>query len=144
VVTKLREHRTRQVEERLQAEQWEDQWDLVFTTSSGAPLNGRVVLAAFQRNLSRAGLPKVRFHDLRHACSSLLQARGISLKVVQEQLGHSDLSMTLRYTKVLPELAAAAALRMEEVLAGADNHESGEGGCQDGCHEGTAAAAGKQ
>ncbi len=105
-------------------------------------MNGRVVLAAFQRMLRRAGLPKVRFHDLRHACSSLLQAKGISAKVVQEQLGHSDLSMTLRYTKVLPELAEAAARRMEEVLAGADNQENGAGGCQDGCHDGTSQASG--
>lgn len=40
--------------------------------------------------------------------------------MVQEQLGHSDLSMTLRYTKVLPELAEAAARRGEDILAGVD------------------------
>ena len=86
--------------------------------------------SAFQRKLSEAGLPKVRFHDLRHACSSLLQAGGISPKEVQEQLGHADLSMTLRYTQVLPELAEAAARRMEEVLA---DVQDAEGGCQNGC-----------
>jgi integrase len=130
VVEKLREHRARQAAERLRAERWADEWGLVFTTPSGAPLNSRVVLTAFQRKLGEAGLPKVRFHDLRHACSSLLQAGGISPKVVQEQLGHADLSMTLRYTHVLPELAEAAARRMEEVLAAAQDEE---GGCQDGC-----------
>ena len=113
VVAKLREHRSRQVTEQLAAPQWANTWDLVFTTPTGAPLNGRVVLSAFQRKLTGAGLPKVRFHDLRHSCSSLLQAKGISPRVVQEQLGHADLSMTLRYTKVLPELAEAAARRME-------------------------------
>jgi integrase len=133
VVARLREHRRRQASERLRAARWRDEWRLVFTTVDGSPLNGRVVLAAFQRKLSEAGLPKVRFHDLRHACSSLLQAGGISPKAVQEQLGHSDLSMTLRYTKVLPELAEAAARRMEEVLA--DPNEP-EGGCQDGCQDG--------
>jgi hypothetical protein len=60
----------------------------VFTTPTGAPLNGRVVLSAFQRKLTDAGLPKVRFHDLRHSCSSLLRAKGISPRVVREQLGH--------------------------------------------------------
>lgn len=130
VVLKLREHRARQAAERLRAERWSDEWGLVFTTPRGAPLNARVLLTAFQRKLSEAGLPKVRFHDLRHACSSLLQAGGISPKVVQEQLGHADLSMTLRYTQVLPELAEAAARRMEEVLA---DVQDAEGGCQNGC-----------
>src|SRR5215813_2411464 len=102
VAVRLREHRARQAAERLRAERWSDEWGLVFTTPSGVPLNPRVVLAAFQRKLSEAGLPKVRFHDLRHACSSLLQAGGISPKVVQEQLGHADLSMTLRYTAGSP------------------------------------------
>src|SRR5262249_55544011 len=102
VVVRLREHRARQAAERLRAERWSGEWGLVFTTPSGGPLNARVVLAAFQRKLSEAGLPKVRFHDLRHACSSLLQAGGISPKVVQEQVGHADLSMTLRYTARSP------------------------------------------
>lgn len=117
VVAKLRDHRTRQIEDQLRVKQWHNAWDLVFTTSTGAPLNSRVVLSGFQKKkLAEAGLPKIRFHDLRHGCSSLLQAGGLSPRVAQEQLGHSDLSMTLRYTKVLPELAEAAARRMEEVL----------------------------
>lgn len=149
VVTKLREHRARQLEERLAAGTWGNEWDLVFTTVVGKPLSGRVVLSAFQRKLAEAGLPKVRFHDLRHSCSSLLQAKGISPRVVQQQLGHSDLSMTLRYTKVLPELAEAAARRMEDILASANEAEYGDdqehpadegvegsGGCQDGCQTG--------
>ena len=128
-VSCLRAHRRRQMQERLAAARWENNWDLVFTTPQGAPLNGRVLLAGFQRKLGEAGLPKVRFHDLRPACSSLLQAKGISPRVVQDQLGHSDLAMTLRYTKVLPELAEAAAQRMEEVLGEAGEEE---GGCLDG------------
>src|SRR5437879_11345053 len=64
VVVKLREHCVRQVVERLRADRWQGEWELVFTTSLGAPLNGRVVLTAFQRILRRAALPKVRFHDL--------------------------------------------------------------------------------
>src|SRR5262249_48664503 len=125
VAVRLREHRARQAAERLRAERWVDEWGLVFTTPSGVPLNPRVMLAAFQRKLSEAGLPKVRFHDLRDALSSLVQAGGISPKVVQEQLGHADLSMTLRYTQALPGLAEAAARRMEEVLADAQHPEDG-------------------
>ncbi|MFZ7133231.1 MAG: site-specific integrase [Eubacteriales bacterium] len=44
--------------------------------------------------LKNNGLKKIRFHDLRHSCASLLYANGVSLKEIQEWLGHSDISTT--------------------------------------------------
>jgi integrase len=68
--------------------------DLVFTTATGQPRHGAWLTHAVQRQLARAGLPKLRFHDLRHAAASLLVASGVSLKAISDLLGHSQISMT--------------------------------------------------
>ena len=52
------------------------------------------VLHMLQLVLKRAGLPRIRFHDLRHTCASMLLSEGYGLKDVQEWLGHSDIKMT--------------------------------------------------
>jgi integrase len=90
----------------------------VFTTSIGTPLDGTNVTHRLQTILQAADLPRLRFHDLRHACASLLLAQGVHPRVVMEQLGHSQISLTLNtYSHVLPSLQAEAAQRMEELLA---------------------------
>jgi integrase len=72
----------------------------------------------FQRHLARAGLPRQRFHDLRHACASLLLAQGVSPRVVMELLGHSQITLTLNtYSHVMPGLQAEAAARMDGLLS---------------------------
>ncbi len=68
--------------------------------------------------LERAGLPRVRFHDLRHSCASLLLAEGVHPKVVQEMLGHSTISVTMdTYSHTLPSMGAEAAERLDALLA---------------------------
>ena len=55
--------------------------------------------------LKRAGLPHIRFHDLRHTAATLLLVQGIHPKIVSEMLGHSTVSMTLdTYSHVLPDM----------------------------------------
>jgi integrase len=91
--------------------------DLVFTTTVGTPFDGISVTRRFQRILKAAGLPRQRFHDLRHACASLLLAQGVPARVVMETLGHSQISLTLNtYSHVIPALGREAASRMDEVL----------------------------
>jgi integrase len=91
--------------------------DLVFTTTVGTPIDGISVTRRFQRILRRAGLPHQRFHDLRHACASLLLSQGVPARVVMETLGHSQISLTLNtYSHVIPALGRDAAERMDEVL----------------------------
>ena len=107
VVRALREHRARQAEERLRlgagwdGERWEN---LTFTNEQGGPLDGSTVLHQFQRMLKRAGLPKMRIHDLRHGAASLMAALGVPPRSAMELLGHSQIAVTMNiYTHVAPE-----------------------------------------
>lgn len=113
-------HRQRTRKERLSAgSRWaDDPRDLVFTTTVGTPLDGITVTRRFQAILRDAGLPPQRFHDLRHACASLLLVQGVAPRVVMEQLGHSQIGLTLgTYSHVIPALGRDAAERMDELLA---------------------------
>jgi len=97
VVAALEEHRERQGLERLYAgKAWMKRlpWALVFRDEHGRPENPRWLLATFQAQLATLGLPKQRFHDLRHAAASHLLARGVDLKIVQDTLGHSTIAIT--------------------------------------------------
>jgi integrase len=90
----------------------------VFTDSRGGPLRKRNLLRRwFHPLVAEAGLPRMRFHDLRHAHASLLLAAGVHPKVVQERLGHSQVSVTLdTYSHVAPSLQREAAVRIDELL----------------------------
>lgn len=114
-VTALRKHRTRQLEERLRlGEVWRD-YDLVFCSEVGTPLSeSNVRNRSFHPLLERAGLPRVRFHDLRHTAATLLLAQGVHPKLVQEQLGHSRISTTLDvYSHVTPSMMDQVADAMD-------------------------------
>mgnify|MGYP000918881734 CR=1 FL=1 len=90
---------------------------LVFATNRGTPLDGGNVTHTFQRVLLEAGLPRIRFHDLRHTCASLLLAQGANMRVIMEQLGHSQIGLTMNtYSHVMNEALQDAADRMEHVL----------------------------
>lgn len=83
----------------------------------GAPTDAISVTRRFQRILKAAGLPRQRFHDLRHAAASLLLAQGVNPRVVMEILGHSQISLTLNtYSHVIPSLQREAAQRMDAVF----------------------------
>jgi integrase len=115
----LRVHRSRQLTERLLAgSRWQDDpRGLVFTTTIGTPMDGIAVTRRFQALLAGSGLRRQRFHDLRHACASLLLAQGVAPRVVMETLGHSQISLTLNtYSHVIPALGRAAAEQMDVVL----------------------------
>ena len=91
----LRRQKTRQKEARLAAaDLWQDRDGLVFTDPLGRPWGGSGVTHAFQTALARLGLPRVRFHDLRHGVASLMLAQGVPLKLVSESLGHSTIAIT--------------------------------------------------
>jgi integrase len=116
-VTALRQHRARQLQERLLVgTQWQEN-GLVFPSTIGTPLEPRNVHRLFQKAIARAGLPKTRFHDLRHTCATLLLVQGVPARVVMETLGHSQISLTMNtYSHVLPELQREAAEQMDALL----------------------------
>lgn len=120
VLQRMREHRQRQIKEQLNAgPKWRNELNLVFTTDRGRPLHGSVVTHMFQAQLEAAGMRRLRFHDLRHSCSTLLQAQGVPPRVVMDILGHTTLAMTMeRYAKALPEAKADAARRMDLLMSG--------------------------
>lgn len=112
-------HRGRQRTQRLLAgSRWhDDPRNLVFTTTVGTPMDGIAVTRRFQATLATAGLPRQRFHDLRHLCATLLLAQGVAPRVVMETLGHSQISLTLNtYSHVIPALGRAAADEMDAIL----------------------------
>jgi integrase len=113
----LKKHRKRQLEERMErAGLWQEQ-GLVFPSSVGTPLGARNLQRHFKALLRRAGLPEIRFHDLRHTCATLLLRQGVHAKYVQELLGHRDISLTLNvYSHVLPDMGDAAAGVMDAAL----------------------------
>jgi len=114
-VAALRKHRTRRLEERLTAG-WQET-GLVFTTADGKPLHYSTVTKGFQRLLRLAGLPRQRFHDLRHACASLLLAQGVQPRVAMELLGHSQLNTTMNiYSHVIQDAQRDAAAKMDAAL----------------------------
>ena len=113
----LRRHRVHQAEEKLRAGPDWHETGLVFTTQVGGPLEPHAVTRQFQRRLVKAGIGHHRFHDLRHTCATLLLAQGVSLRVVMETLGHTQIATTADiYSHVLPTLMDEAAAKMDAVL----------------------------
>lgn len=117
-VTALRVHRTRQLQERLLAGSKWCENGLVFTNTFGTPIDASNLIRHFHRALVAAGLPRKRFHDLRHTCASLLLAQGVHPRVVMDILGHSQISLTMdTYSHVIPALQREAASQMDVLLS---------------------------
>ncbi len=109
------------MEERLVARgTWQD-YNLVFASIVGTPLEKSNVDKRFKAILAQAALPRLRFHDLRHSYASLALAQNEHPKTVQENLGHSQISMTLDiYSHLLPSVKHEAAARMDALLSADD------------------------
>jgi integrase len=96
--------------------------DFIFTTNLGTPIHPDDLSRAFPVALAAAKLPKVRFHDLRHSCASLLLSLGVHAKLVQETLGHSSYQLTMdTYSHMIPALRNEVADRMDEIFASTVN-----------------------
>jgi integrase len=115
-VAGLRAHRKRQLEDRLAwGEAWQDT-GYVFTNENGSPLRPDAVTRAFNGHVKSAGLRPIVLHGLRHSHATLGLAAGVSVKVMQERLGHANLATTLAYTHVIPGMQEEAAATVERLI----------------------------
>ncbi|HET6661585.1 MAG TPA: site-specific integrase [Rubrobacter sp.] len=79
---------------------------------------GNLTYRSFRPLLKRTNLPRIRFHDLRHTCATLLLSNGTHPKIVQEMLGHANISMTMdTYSHVLPDMQEKAVSAMDDALS---------------------------
>jgi integrase len=121
----LRAHKDRQAfEQRTAANLWHDM-DLVFTTALGTPLEPSNINRRLHRFLDACTLPRQGMHSLRHCCASLMLAQGIPARIVMEQLGHSQISLTMdTYAHVMPtmlkEAAKSVSAALSEAASGTD------------------------
>jgi integrase len=126
----LRDHGERQDKERVGVGRGWREHGLVFPSPIGTPMDPRHLDREFAELLRRAGLRRVRLHDLRHTCATFLLAQGVPLRVVMEILGHSGIAITSdTYTHVLPTLLADAIGTMDDLLR--DEQEDQDDDTQD-------------
>ena len=85
-------------------------WGQVREVGADARVSGNAVCGP--------GVPRVRFHDLRHTAATLLLAQGVDPRTIMETLGHSQISLTLNtYSHVLPALQIEAAAKVDAILS---------------------------
>lgn len=124
-VTALRAQRAQQLADKKAAgENWKsDGHNLIFTTKNGTPIEPRNLNRSFDALCIRAGVRKVRFHDLRHTCASLLHEKGADARTIMEVLGHSSIRVTMDiYTFVRLDSQRAAFDRVGDALRGDDSN----------------------
>jgi len=116
-VAALYEHRGRQAAERaLARDLWVDE-RRVFATPRGTIIDPRNLNRNLDELCALAGVPRIRVHDLRHTCVTLLLAEGEPLEVIAERLGHSDTRVTSQvYAHVVDALRSRAADRLDGVF----------------------------
>lgn len=91
--------------------------NMVFCNELGEPINPEFISRSFKRDLKKAGLPEIRFHDLRHGHATMLLELGEDLKIISERLGHSTITLTAdTYSHVREELQREASDRLDQVL----------------------------
>jgi integrase len=116
-VTVLREHRQRQLAERLLMGAGFTDHGLVFCRPDGAPLHPERFSRTFSEQASKAGLPPIRLHDLRHTWATLALTAGVHPRVAQERMGHSTVGITLgTYSHVTEGMQDTAAALVAQLM----------------------------
>ena len=91
--------------------------DYVIVHEDGKPIYPEYLSQMLTKLQDRCGLPRCRFHDLRHLCASIMLLQGVNVKVAQERLGHKDITTTMNiYSHVLPSSAREAADKIGQLV----------------------------
>jgi integrase len=116
-IRELRNQLERQMyEKKIKGSAYKD-YDLVVCNEDGTPVAKSTFEQAWNSICLRAGVPRIRFHDLRHTHASLLLTQNVHPKIVSERLGHSRTSITMDiYSHLLPGLQREAVNQFEEML----------------------------
>ncbi len=113
----LKAHREKLDQMRLKAGQKWNEQGLVFCNRHGGFLLADVVMRKFHVLLAKAGLPKMRFHDLRHTMATILLESDVHSKKVQERLGHSSIAITMdTYSHVLPSMHQDVVRKIDDLF----------------------------
>ena len=125
VVSELRQHRLSQAQELLKLGMRQTSSTFVYARQDGAPMQPRSLSQMWASRSTH--LPRIRFHDLRHAHATHLLSAGVHPKVASERLGHSKVGITLDlYSHVLPGMQEDAAARVDEAYQIAEKKRAGE------------------
>jgi len=119
-VAALRTQRARQSSQRLlMGAGWQDEHDLVFTGPDGSPLDPESVAKVFDRRVTRSGLPRIRFHDLRHTHVAHLIAAGEQPLLIAKRVGHASCAFTQdRYGHLFEDAGSQAASAVAAMVDG--------------------------
>ncbi len=122
VIEELRAHRIKQAQELLRLGLRATDTTFVCAREDGHALQPDTFTQDWDRKLAKTALPRIRFHDLRHAHATHLLSSGVHPKVASERLGHSKIGITLDlYSHVLPGMQEDAVARVDDALRAAIN-----------------------
>jgi integrase len=128
VLEELRAHRVRQAKELLRLGTRLTDETFVCAREDGLPLQPDTLTQDWDRKIAGTFLPRLRFHDLRHAHATHMLSSGVHPKIASERLGHSKIGITLDlYSHVLPNMQADAAAIVDEALRAALNKRETKG-----------------
>ncbi|HLS07741.1 site-specific integrase [Lentibacillus sp.] len=117
VLNRLREYQTCQKEKMLLTGNHLSDSHFIISPSAGSPLNPNTVHKLFLYDIKKAGLKRIRFHDLRHTHATIMLKLGEHPKIVSERLGHTNIQTTMnKYSHVTPNMQKGSATRFEDAF----------------------------